>query len=89
MISVCERTAHKSRGSELSIECDRMMALSLRDAIYLFDVCLFAIFVCRVSEVFVLRSQAAAPPKNHSPLARNGGSQICNENPAELSFAVS
>jgi hypothetical protein len=30
---------------DLSIEYDRMMALMLRKAIYLFDVCLLAMFV--------------------------------------------
>jgi len=30
---------------DLRIECDRMMALMPRKAIYLFDVCLLAMFI--------------------------------------------
>jgi hypothetical protein len=43
-----------------------MMALMLRNASHLFDVCLLLLFVDRAacaSELFVWRTQAGAPPK--------------------------
>jgi hypothetical protein len=47
------------------------------------------VVVVRVHRCVSIREvRQGVPPKNRSLLARNGGSQICNENPAELSFAV-
>jgi hypothetical protein len=65
-----------------------MMALMPRKTIYLFDVCLLATLFDRAAFALRLAKSGEGTPKNHRLLARNGGSQICNENPAELSFAV-
>jgi len=51
-----------------------MMALTLRDAIYLFDVCLLVLR--RVHELFVLQQSGGGRAKIAWPRRRNTPSQI-------------
>jgi hypothetical protein len=52
------------RGSELSIECDRMMALTARKTIYLFDVYLLASLFGRAAFALRLAKSGGGTPKN-------------------------
>jgi hypothetical protein len=52
-------------GSEFHIEYDRMMALMPREIIYLFDVCLLALFVLSSCErVAIGEVRPGGTPKN-------------------------